>query len=270
MGSVEPVEDGMVVTHVSKGYPAHEAGIEPWMLITGVSSINFTVDELVTQADFDNAMSRTKAGEVLNITYYFNGEFHNVYVELASKYDYYKEYYPQLSEEDLEEIKGVGFLGINTMSLRKEVIETQAHPLRGSDSLLDIFGNGLMYVALPLFKMSPMPSELSNLMVVKGPLAALPTNGFWIIANLFYWLFWLNFMVGATNALPARPLDGGHMFRDGVWKIIRRRRPKWPMEKVDKYADRISLAMSISVLFWILWLVLGPYVAAGFRALLGI
>jgi len=269
MGSVEPVEDGMVITHVTKDYPAYGAGLEPWMLITGMSSINFTVDELVTQSDFDNAMARTKAGEVVNITYYFKGHTHNVEVELESKYDYYREYYTGLSEEYLDDIKGVGFLGINTQSLRVDLIESQARPFKGSDSALEVFGEGLMYVSLPLFKMSPMPDELTSLMVVKGPLGVLPGNSFWIMANLFYWLFWLNFMVGATNALPAKPLDGGHMFRDGLWKMIRRMRPKIKKKRADKLADKISLAMSFSVLFLILWLVAGPWVAAGFRHLLG-
>jgi membrane-associated protease RseP (regulator of RpoE activity) len=270
MGSVEPIEDGMVVTHVTKDYPAHEAGLEPWMLITGISSINFTVDELVTQSDFDNAMARTKAGELVNITYYFKGHTQHVQVELESKYDYYLEYYTGLSDEYLKSIKGVGFLGINTQSLRVDIIESQARPFRTSDTILEVFGEGLMYVSLPLFKMSPMPDELSSLMVVKGPLGVLPENSFWLLANLFYWLFWLNFMVGATNALPAKPLDGGHMFRDGVWKVIRRMRPKMKTKRADKLADRISLAISFSVLFLILWLPAGPYVAAGFRNLLGL
>jgi len=114
-----------------------------------------------------------------------------------------------------------------------------------------------------------MPGEVADLLVVNGPLAALPAGAFWMLANLFYWLFWLNFMVGATNALPARPLDGGHIFRDGILKMLSKVRPGLSAKEADRTADRISWGIALVVLFLIIWLVAGSYVAAGVRALIG-
>jgi membrane-associated protease RseP (regulator of RpoE activity) len=270
MGSVAPIHDGMVVTGVTVDYPAHQAGLRPGMLITAVSTDNFTETHIVSDQDFANVMAMTSPGDIIKITYYHKGETHTVQAKLADKYAYYKNIYPDPKyEKDLAKFKGVGFLGINTESLREDVIEAQAHPFRNSKSLLEIFGNGLLYVSLPILKLSPMPNDMASLIVVNGPLGALPSPVFWTLTNLFYWLFWLNFMVGATNALPARPLDGGHILKDGLMRFLSRSRPGLPKKRVEKTADWITWSMALLILFLIIWLVAGPYVAAGVRGLMG-
>jgi membrane-associated protease RseP (regulator of RpoE activity) len=270
MGSVEPVHDGVVISGVTKDYPAYNASLRPGMLITGISSDNFTQSKIVSDTDFQDIMGRTRAGEIINITYYYKGKTHSVDVKLVDKYTYYKKYYPELKyEKDLAKYKGVGFLGINSMSLRDDVVDAQARPFEHATNPLELFGYGLVYISLPLLTMSPMPEDIGDLLVVNGPLGALPSEAFWILANLFYWLFWLNFMVGATNALPARPLDGGHIFKDAILKMLSKLKPDLPEKNANRTADHITWAVAILVLFLIIWLVAGPYVAAGVRGLLG-
>jgi len=270
MGSVAPVHDGMVITGVTKDFPAYQAGLRPGMLITGVSTGNFTETHIVTDQDFSNVMALTSPGDIVKITYYHKGETHTVQAKLADKYAYYKDIYPDPKyEKDLAKFKGVGFLGINTESLREDVVEAQAHPFRHANNLLELFGYGLLYVSLPILKLSPMPNDMASLMVVNGPLGALPSPVFWTLANLFYWLFWLNFMVGATNALPARPLDGGHILKDGLMRMLRKSRPGLPKKRNERTADLITWSVALLILFLIIWLVAGPYVAAGVRGLMG-
>jgi hypothetical protein len=74
---------------------------------------------------------------------------------------------------------------------------------------------------LPAMGLSPMPSERQWLYQPTGAPASLG-DAFWVVADAFYWLFWLNFMVGVFNVVPMLPLDGGHMFRDGVHATLRR------------------------------------------------
>jgi membrane-associated protease RseP (regulator of RpoE activity) len=132
-----------------------------------------------------------------------------------------------------------------------------------------MIGGTLHYISLPIMGLSPMPPELEELVVIKGPLGALPPSLFWILANTFYWLFWLNFMIGATNALAMLPLDGGHIFNDLVVKLGLTVAPNKPKKKVEKIAKRVTIVMSLINLFLIIWLVIGPHVAAFFRSLVG-
>jgi membrane-associated protease RseP (regulator of RpoE activity) len=53
-----------------------------------------------------------------------------------------------------------------------------------------------------------------------------PSDIYWVVVNVFYWLFWANFLLGIANALPALPFDGGFVLRDALkrvahWRAIR-------------------------------------------------
>ena len=94
--------------------------------------------------------------------------------------------------------------------------------------------------------------------MVSGIMAAIPVGLFWIVANSFYWIFWLNLMVGMTNVLPAVPLDGGYLFRDGIDSIVRKVRKNATSEEIERYVGSITYALALTVLFLIIWQLLGP------------
>jgi membrane-associated protease RseP (regulator of RpoE activity) len=73
-----------------------------------------------------------------------------------------------------------------------------------------------------------------------------------------YWLFWLNLMLGATNALPAVPLDGGFVFKDGVEALLARFRRGLPAERRDRVVRGVSYAFALMILALILWQIIGP------------
>jgi membrane-associated protease RseP (regulator of RpoE activity) len=92
---------------------------------------------------------------------------------------------------------------------------------------------------------------------------------FWFLANSAYWLFWINLMLGLTNALPILPLDGGHMFRDKVGGWIERRRPDLSLERREAKVRRLSLIVTLTLVSLVLLQFIGPYITAFVRGAVG-
>jgi membrane-associated protease RseP (regulator of RpoE activity) len=82
---------------------------------------------------------------------------------------------------------------------------------------------------------------------------------FWILVNLSFWIFWINLMVGLTNILPMVPMDGGHIFREGVGGLLAKIKPAMPAERRDRLVTRTAAAMSITLLAAFLIEVLVPH-----------
>ena len=261
MGSLEPVEDGVVVTHVLKDYPAEQAGLVPWALITHLTIPNMTgLDgDIRSEEDFTGIMSHTSVGDNITITYRYMGSHHTANATLFDKYVYYQKYY---NDSNKEEFRGKGFLGIGTMSV-DVVSTTLAHPLNFG-SLEKFVGGVVYYISLPLIGIQPLESPVTDLYHVNGPLAGLPPAVFWALANMFYWLFWLNIVIGTFNALPIPVLDGGIIFRDGLDSLVQRARPAWDTEKRARRVSLIYRLTGLTMVFLIALLFLGPRIGALF------
>ncbi len=158
----------------------------------------------------------------------------------------------------------VGFLGINSAYLGAGVLEPETillamtNPYRNVESAGDFVTASLRYIAFPFIGLSPIQSPLADLFETTGYLAWMSIGTFWIIANCLYWIFWLNLMVGLTNALPAVPLDGGYLFKDAMGSVVAKLRKGLSEEARNRIVDQVSLALSFLILFLILWQVIGP------------
>lgn len=119
----------------------------------------------------------------------------------------------------------------------------------------------MYFVGLPFLGLQPLEAPLIELYHVTGPLAASP-GAFWVIANAFYWLFWLNLVVGASNSLPIPRFDGGMVYLDGWESLWARLKPEWSAEKRARRSLWIYRATGLVILFLILWQLIGPRVGA--------
>jgi membrane-associated protease RseP (regulator of RpoE activity) len=258
------VISGVVIIHVSEDYPGEKAGIE-----TGMIFLEVNETEIRNGNDFQEAMKLTKPGQSINISLYQyndtinNYDLFNTSATLEDKYEYYKENYPPYLNE--ESFKNVGFLGVSTSYLGvkpggnpKALSNMLAHPFSNLDSPNEGAMNMITYILLPFQGLSPFPDSLTQLYEVQGPLSVLPSDMFWILANIFYWLFWLDLMLGMTNALPAVPMDGGHIFKDTLDGIIKRVKSGLDEKKREQYVRNISYTLAFFVLFLFIWQLLGP------------
>jgi membrane-associated protease RseP (regulator of RpoE activity) len=213
--------------------------------------------EINNRSTFLRIMNLTEAGEEIEIECYRyeNGTLVNysVPVILGDKYEYYEKYSPS---ENKEEYKGKGFLGLTILPMGMSFMPIDRYPQRLAHPLSDM-KSFFFYVALPFAGLSPFPYAFTA--TFSTPIHP---SVFWPLANALYWLFWLNFAIGTFNVLPAIPLDGGYIFRDGLRFAAKKIRKKWNEEKAERVSSAITTMFSVMVLLAIMAMLLVPRLRA--------
>ncbi len=206
-----------------------------------VLSINGT--RTTTNTAFENALANTTPGEVVPITYYqaSTGRTVSTTATLA-KSPYYT--------------KPRGFLGVGPSYLTpNELLQELSFPVGSQFGPLAGF---VLWIDLPLAQLEPVAGVSASFFHLSGPLAALGVGGFWILANLLFWLAWMNLLLGLSNALPLIPLDGGLLFRDFAAGLIGRVKRGWDSARLDDVAGRLTVLSSVIIVALIAWLFVAP------------
>ncbi len=214
-------------------------------------SLDIIYYKIEKYSDFNDALSITKAGDVIDIGTYYKGELRTfTNISLANRFEY----------SELEEDRGDGFLGVGVQD-HELMIKILNKPVRSADSAGGAAFNLLYYsIALPMdWKMMPFHSPVTDTYKVTGWLSFMSERTFWNIANGLYYIFWLNILIGTFNALPAIPLDGGFIFKDGLTSLMERGKKKKDPEKIEKRANTITVITSILVGTLILFVIIFPY-----------
>jgi membrane-associated protease RseP (regulator of RpoE activity) len=111
----------------------------------------------------------------------------------------------------------------------------------------------LLYFLLPAFPsvggVIPFSAQLS--MYYTSPLGSLTP----IVENLLFWLFFVNFNLAIFNNLPIYPMDGGQALERFLVGVGKGRIS-------DEVAKRITLAVTILLVFTLVGIVGGPYLSA--------
>ena len=266
---------GVVVTSVTPGLPADAAGIEVGMIVADVNNT-----PIYTLAQFKSVIENSTHSAPVNITVlkygydplqgknWFVRESNITSIFLTSKWTYYALNYPDQNREDYRNVSYMG-VGSSVFGVRGAdpdyVINQYAKPFSGN-----LASSSLRLIALPFLGFTPVEGPMADLYEPTGAFASLPSVVYWLLLNSFYWIFWINLMLGLTNALPAVPLDGGFVFRDllkGVFERVNKKRQEYEHiggrksmteEQMDRFIGHISLSISLVVLFLIVWQIIGP------------
>jgi len=269
------VPKGVVITSVTPEDPASAAGIKVGMI---VSSLNNT--PIYTLAQFTSVIENSTHSAPVSITVlkygydplqgknWFVREPNITSVFLNSKWIHYALNNPDQNREEYRNVShmGVGSSVFGVSDVDPDyVINQYAKPFSGNLAI-----SSVRLIALPFFGFTPVEGPMADLYEPTGAFASLPSGVYWLLLNSFYWIFWINLMLGLTNALPAVPLDGGFVFRDflkGVFERVNKKRQEYehiggrkPMteDQTDRFIGYISLSISLVVLFLILWQVIYP------------
>ena len=266
-------DDGVHVRGIVQEEGAYNAGLEPWDTIQSIDG------QVVTNVDdFYDIMTVYSANDTIAITVmHQNGQVETLNATLSDKYDYYVDLgWSKSNLDGLGIEKGDPFLGVEGLSGGTAGIDRLAGPLspRWDGNILQksvmvpFHTLSMMIVPFELQGVAMHPFEESLLEADDNPFAqTLGTNGLLFLVNLFFWLLWVNILLGFTNLIPMVPFDGGHMFKDmlrgilnGVKKLGRKLKfwdinPMW-IEHISSKASNIS---SLALLGMIVFILIIPY-----------
>jgi membrane-associated protease RseP (regulator of RpoE activity) len=237
MASVTPVHEGVGIVGfpTEDPSPAQAAGMQPYTIITRVNGV-----EVRSFAEFASALSNVEANQTIEVVAF------DPTSGTSTAYN--------VTPVEVNPATGRAILGIFAF----DVDTSYYHPLTDTERFGGVPGAILTYISLPFQGRAPIQDEAVRFYQVNGPLAVLPGPVFWILANTVYWLFWLNIMLGATNALPAVPLDGGYIFRDGIEGLVSRLKKGIPAEARDRIVRGVSYTFALLIFALVMWQLIGP------------
>lgn len=219
---------GIGVTGVFTNSSAAKAGIKPFDYITAVDGV-----QLNDPATIPNS-SWYKIGEPINITIWRDGStLQLIDVKIGT-----------LTQENTTTKQNTSrpYIGVDVVS--------QAGLQSTVSSYSSSFFADKLFFCIPTLpaceSLVPFSDQLSGFYT--SSLGSLTSP----VANLLYWLFFLNFNLGIFNALPIFPLDGGQAFQIGLKAAGRGRLS-------EKAVSRISLIVALALVVVILTFIFGPY-----------
>ena len=229
VSTMTPAVSGIAVTSVYQQSPAATHGIKPGDYITYVDG------QPVSDPQTINSSSWYKPGQLINITLWRQGEVIQLQDVRLSNIT--------LTNTKTNQTYERAFLGVNDASA--SYVQSLASSYASS-----FFKNPFIYMCIPTlprcqdtvpFSDALSPFYTSSVGNLLPPLA-----------NLLYWLFFLNFNLALFNSLPIYPLDGGQAFLVGVKTLGGRRLP-------EQGAMAITVFATAAVAGLILFVVAGPY-----------
>lgn len=198
------VKLGVHISSVVTDSPADIGGLKKGCFLTSITA-NGIETKLGSSYAFSEFMNTTSNGEAVTVSFLdTNGTTHTSMVILGSG------------------TNGIGYLGIVQstsgfiFTTPGTMLQKATNPFYNCDTITECAMGAISYIGSPFSGYSPVPEAThwwyeSNF---------LPNDIFWIVMSLLFWTFWLNLVLGVSNALPAIPFDGGFLFMGGIDFIL--------------------------------------------------
>jgi len=215
-----PVIDGVYIFDVEDGMPAQDAG-----LLAGDVFIRINNIDVVNYEELAELLEDKNRGDILEVTVargeMWEGNFS--------------------TSVELTEYEGRAVMGVTLGEIMAESRLTFYQSLN-PDTLSK-------YLIPPAIAPGLVPfSEALS------PFYMHPIGEQWVtLADIFFWLWFVNANVAIFNALPIYPLDGGHLFKIALQKLLGRKTS-------DKTISRVTYAVTITLIGVLLLTMALPFI----------
>lgn len=220
VGGLTPVIDGVYINDVSQGSPAEAAGLLPKDILVSVDMVIVN-----STTDLSAILENKTPGDMVEVTVARGEMWRNRFSTVVN-----------LTVSENRTVMGVS-VGDLLIEERLKNYQTVA-PER------------LLMYLIP-------PSLASGLAPFSNFLAPFYTHWLgaqWhVLANVLFWVLFVNLSVAVFNALPIYPLDGGRMFNITLKSVIRGR-------EREKLVSAITIAVTATLIFVLLMLILIPFI----------
>ncbi len=229
---------GTYVYKVVTGSPAAHGYMKSNTMLYSITTSDGTEHIIGSNSSFTDIMSKTSPGETVNIKWYSYSD--SALGELVT------------SNVTLGEKNGIGYLGItvNTSGLGfttpNTMVSAGVDPFYGKTTFSEKYSGLLSFIGNAFSGYSPVPESTHWWYHSEG----VPDNLFWFGISILFWVFWLNMVLGITNALPAVPFDGGFLFMGGLSFLFEKLGMK-NEEKREALVDRIGMSVTYVVLAFV-------------------
>lgn len=244
-GTVDTVNDVRLCVYMNsiiKGSPADKAGIPAGSYLLRMSDgINDTNIDI--PSDFTYFMSTVLPGDTISATYMTSNGTENTVSMIAGERNG-KAFFGATAT-----ISGLNIITPN------EMLDAGINPFHGRSTISEYAIGVISYIGAPIRGFSPIPESCAWWYEC----TVMDTDTFWIIIYVIYWTFWLNLVLGVSNALPAMPFDGGYLFKDGMdWLLERMGVSDIPQREnlVNVFTNFVSSAMLLIMILIVIVMVI--------------
>ena len=266
-------DDYIHIQGIVKGEGADAAGMQPWDTLVSIDG-----QPVHTTEDFRTILLDYSANDSIDmVVVHQDGERVTLTATLGDKHAHYKALgWDEEVLSNMEIEPGDPFLGVEELSEGTAGIDRLAGPL--SPRWEGTLGQRTLMLPFHVLTILVIPFELNGVAIHPFE-EALMTAGdglvgsvlgediLLLLAHLFFWLMWVNILLGFTNLIPMVPFDGGHMLRDmlhaflsGVKRLGRKLKlwdlhPMW----VDHISSKASSLSSLLLLMMLVFTMFIPY-----------
>ncbi len=263
MLSVE-TNDGQAVTFPAGAFVTiQEEGAIAESLAPGSQAVITQIDDtrIRTGEELGETLSDRDPGTTVSVVAYIDGSQESYTVELGGETD---------GRLGVLVQPGLTGLELNDFGARYYPAELYLSLLGGDQqeelnpAIADTFiGKALFTLFLPIagivdgqtlpYNFAGFTGEIQNFFTVEGPLSLFGGSIF-VLANVLFWIGWLNINLGFFNCIPAFPLDGGHILRASTEAVVSR----LPLEGSYELTKAVTVTIGLTMFGSFLLIVFGP------------